>query len=61
MVFTITLKKPPENRLNVKFCQELIAAFHGIQRELGPSSDGAVITRGSDFKFFSTVRKFTLS
>ena len=29
-VFVITLKKPPENRLNVDACQELIRAYHGI-------------------------------
>jgi len=53
-VFIITLQKPPENRLNVQFCQELIRAFHSIQSELGPDSEGAVIMRGNDAKFFCT-------
>lgn len=54
-IFIITLHRAPENRLNVKFCQDLIRTFHDIQRELGPGSEGAVITRGSDYKFFCTV------
>ena len=29
-VFVITLQKPPENRLNVAACQELIRAYHEI-------------------------------
>jgi enoyl-CoA hydratase/carnithine racemase len=59
-IFIITLQKSPENRLTVKFCQDLIRTFHTIQRELGAGSDGAVITRGSDYKFFCTVCQFTL-
>ena len=54
-VFIITLRKPPENRLNVACCQELIQAYHSIQKELGPDSEGAVILTGSDAKFFTTV------
>jgi len=53
-VYVITLQKPPENRLNVEACQELIRAYHGIQRELGPDADGCVILRGNDQKFFTT-------
>lgn len=53
-VFILTLCKPPENRLNSTFCREIISAYHHIQRTLGPSSAGAVITRGSDAKFFCT-------
>jgi hypothetical protein len=53
-IFIITLQKPPENRLNTKFCQDIIATFHYIQRLLGPLSEGAVITRGNDAKFFCT-------
>lgn len=53
-VFTITLQKPPENRLNSVFCQEIISAFHSIQNELGADSEGAVVTRGNDAKFFCT-------
>lgn len=29
-VYIITLKKPPENRLTVDSCQELVKAYHGI-------------------------------
>lgn len=55
-VFVITLTKPPENRLNSKFCQEIIHVFHAIQKIFGPNSEGAVITRGHDAKFWCTVR-----
>ena len=55
-VFVITMRRAPENRLNVQFCQELIKAYHDIQLELGPDSEGAVILQGSDAKFFCTVR-----
>lgn len=53
-IFVITLQRGPENRLNSSTCQELIRAFHDIQRELGPGSEGAVITRGSNAKCFCT-------
>lgn len=53
-VFVITLQRGPENRLTVDFCNEIIAAFNYVQRTLGPDSPGAVITRGSDFKFWCT-------
>lgn len=54
-VFVITMQKPPENRLNSWYCQEIIRAFRTVQRTLGPDSDGAVITRGNDAKFWCTV------
>ena len=53
-IFIITLQKPPENRLNKRFCQDIIKTFHYIQETLGPLSEGAVITRGNDAKFFCT-------
>jgi len=53
-VFVITLKRAPENRLTSSFCQEIIRAFHHIQHEFGPDAPGAVITRGSDAKFWCT-------
>jgi len=53
-VYIITMKKPPENRLNVPFCQDLIRTYHSIQQELGDNTDGAVILRGNDAKFFCT-------
>lgn len=53
-IYVITLRREPENRLNAPFCQEIIRAFHTINRELGPASEGAVITRGSGEKFWCT-------
>ena len=53
-IFIITMLKKPENRLSVPFCQEIIRAYHYIQNALGPLSEGAVITRGSDAKFWCT-------
>ena len=53
-IFIITLQRPPENRFTSAFAQELTRAFHSIQKELGPDAEGAVITRGSDTKFYST-------
>jgi enoyl-CoA hydratase/carnithine racemase len=58
-VFVITMRRAPENRLNVQFCQELTRAYHEIQLEFGPDSEGAVILQGSDEKFFCTVRSIT--
>lgn len=55
-VFVITLRKAPENRISTAFAQEIIRAFRDIERTLGPHAEGAVITRGSDAKFFCTVR-----
>lgn len=54
-VFILTMQKPPENRLNSWYCQELIKALRTVEKLLGPDSDGAVITRGSDAKFWCTV------
>lgn len=56
-IFVITLQKAPENRLDVACCQELIRAYHNIQRALGSDSEGAVILRGDNAKFFCTVRQ----
>lgn len=53
-IFILTLQKPPENRLNSTFCQEIIRAFHYVQKELGAGSDGALITRCQGEKFFCT-------
>jgi enoyl-CoA hydratase/carnithine racemase len=50
----ITLRKPPENRLNVEACQELIRAYRQIEKDFGQEAEGAVILRGSDAKFFTT-------
>jgi enoyl-CoA hydratase/carnithine racemase len=51
-IYIITLSRKAENKLNGAFCQELIQAFHTIHRELGSSTEGAVITRGSNEKFW---------
>ncbi|EDU46656.1 CaiD Enoyl-CoA hydratase carnithine racemase [Pyrenophora tritici-repentis] len=53
-VFVLTLAKAPENRINVAFAQEIIRALRDIERELGPDSDGCVITKGADQKFWCT-------
>jgi len=53
-IFIITMRKPPENRINVAFAQELIKAFRDIEAELGRDTEGAVIVRGSDAKFWCT-------
>lgn len=53
-VFIITLRRGEENRLNTSICSEVITAFHYIQKAFGPSSPGAVITRGHNAKFWST-------
>ncbi|KAF2229518.1 ClpP/crotonase [Viridothelium virens] len=56
-VFVITLQKPPENRINRAFAQELIRAFRNIEVELGgvgSGNEGCVVVRGSDHKFFCT-------
>lgn len=53
-IFILTLQKPPENRLDSAFCQEIIRAFNYVRKELGENSDGAIITRGNDAKFWCT-------
>lgn len=54
-IFVITMRKAPENRLNVYYAQKLIKAFGTVRRLLGTSVEGAVITRGNDEKFWCTV------
>lgn len=53
-VFVITMQKAPENRLNVKFAQEIIRALRNIEQELGPDSEGCVVIKGNDEKFWCT-------
>lgn len=53
-VFIITLQRGQENRLNTNICNDVICAFHYIQRALGPDAEGAVITRGNNAKFWCT-------
>ena len=53
-IYVITLRRAPENRLNAPFCQEIIRAFHTINRELGSHSEGAIITTSHYEKFWCT-------
>ncbi|OAG07553.1 ClpP/crotonase [Paraphaeosphaeria sporulosa] len=53
-VYVLTMQKPPENRINVRYAQEIIKALRDIEHELGPESDGCVIIRGNDEKFWCT-------
>lgn len=53
-VFVLQLQKPPENRLNREFCQEIISALRHVQTSLSPDQPGALVTTGSDAKFFCT-------
>jgi enoyl-CoA hydratase/carnithine racemase len=54
-IYIITLKISDENRLTSTYCQEIIRAFHDIQRQIGKDAEGAVVTRGNNDKFFCTV------
>lgn len=56
-VFILTLQKPPENRLTTRFCQEISRALNDARVELVGDSEGALIIRGNDTKFFCTVRR----
>ncbi|KAL0253119.1 hypothetical protein SLS55_010570 [Diplodia seriata] len=53
-VFILTLSRPPENRLNASFAQEIIRALRAIESAIPPDASGAIITRGADAKFWST-------
>lgn len=54
-IFVITMRKAPENRINSAYAQKLIAAYNTVRKILGEGSEGAVITRGNDAKFWCTV------
>ena len=54
-IFVITMRKAPENRLNSAYAQKLIGAFNTVRKILGQDSEGAVITKGNDAKFWCTV------
>ena len=54
-IFVITMRKAPENRLNSEYAQKLIGIFGKIRSILGTSTEGAVITKGNDAKFWCTV------
>ena len=53
-IFVITMRKAPENRLNSKYAQKLIGCFNRVRDILGEDSEGAVITKGNDAKFWCT-------
>jgi hypothetical protein len=59
-VFVLTMKKKPENRIDSAYAQKLISAYNTIRKIVGENADGAVITRGSDEKFWCTVRTVAL-
>jgi len=54
-IFVITMRRAPENRLNSKYAQKIILAFNQVREILGTGSEGAVVTRGNDAKFWCTV------
>lgn len=54
-VFVVTMRKAPENRINIAYAQKLIAAYNRVRKLLGPGSEGAVVTKGNDAKFWCTV------
>lgn len=54
-IFVITMRKAPENRLNSKYAQKIIGAFNQARELLGTATEGAVITKGNDAKFWCTV------
>ena len=54
-IFVITMRRAPENRLNSKFAQKIIGAFNQVRELLGTATEGAVITKGNDAKFWCTV------
>jgi len=53
-IFVLTMRTAPENRINSAYAQKLISAYNTVRKLLGPDSDGAVITRGTDAKFWCT-------
>ncbi|KAF2210945.1 hypothetical protein CERZMDRAFT_118114 [Cercospora zeae-maydis SCOH1-5] len=53
-VFVLTMRKAPENRINSAYAQELISAYNTVRKILGEDSEGAVITKGNDAKFWCT-------
>ncbi|KAL9051131.1 MAG: hypothetical protein Q9162_006203 [Coniocarpon cinnabarinum] len=53
-VFVLTLRKPPENRLNSSLCQEIIRALRHVQVTIGPDAPGALVTTTESQKFFCT-------
>jgi enoyl-CoA hydratase/carnithine racemase len=54
--FIVTLQNGEDNRLNFAMCKELMHALGAIRDQLKPGSDGALIVRGHNYKFFTNVR-----
>lgn len=44
-IYTVTLQKPPENRLNVDACQEIIRAYRSIVRFRMNDFDVILVTK----------------
>lgn len=58
-VVILTLHRPPENRLDLEMCKEIIAALRYIEGVLlQPGNPGAVIVTSSSDKFFCTGLEF---
>ncbi|OJD33179.1 enoyl-hydratase isomerase family protein [Diplodia corticola] len=53
-VFILTLSRPPENRLDASFAQEITRALRAIESAIPLDAPGAIVTRGADAKFWST-------
>jgi enoyl-CoA hydratase/carnithine racemase len=56
-VVVLTLRKAPENRINVAFAQEIIRALRDAEAQLRKHANrdgGALITQGADPKFWCT-------
>lgn len=54
------MKKAPENRINIKFAQELIQALRMIEQKLGRDAEGCVIIKG-ELDMFLVLSFFTNS
>ncbi|KAH8701103.1 ClpP/crotonase-like domain-containing protein [Talaromyces proteolyticus] len=52
-VFIVTLRNGEDNRLNFAMCKELMHALGAIRDQLKTGSDGALIVRGHNNKFFT--------
>ena len=53
-IFIVKLHRGDQNKLTAPFCQEIIKAFHLIQREIPAGEGGAVVTTGSNSKYWCT-------
>jgi hypothetical protein len=49
------LRNGEDNKLSVTLCREIIDALGNIRQQLGHGTEGALIVRGSNAKFFTNV------